>query len=186
MNPGHLFTTLIAFTLLVGAPACRQATDPAMAMTVDSLLSVNNSALLTLQELDDARYDHLDSIFQQQRPQFAARFLDTLLPSEADHLGSQFLVLRDALRMGQNQRALIDRLNERSDRLSVLELDLSAGAISTRELEQAIALERTLLEFDHAQVLSVIENYRAAQRAWELRDTVTALLAVAPPNADQP
>ena len=80
MNRGILFTTFIAFSLLAGTSACRQAADPALAMIVDSMHTVNNGALLTLQELDEARFDHLDSIYRAQQTQFRSRFMDTLDP----------------------------------------------------------------------------------------------------------
>lgn len=186
MRPAILFTTLIAFTMLVGASACRQAADRTLAMTVDSMHTVNNGALLTLQELDDARFDHLDSIFRYQHPLFQTRFMDTLTPTEAGRLGNQFLVLRRASQMGRDQRALTIRLRERNERLAALELDLAQGATSRRDLEQAVQVERTLLEFDHAQVLTIIDNYRSAQHAWELRDSVAVLLADTPQNPVRP
>ena len=186
MSPTILFTTFIAFSLLAGTSACRQAADPALAMIVDSMHTENTGALLTLQELDEARFDHLDSIYRAQQTQFRSRFMDTLIPEEAGQLGNQFLVLRNASQMGRDQRALAIRLRERNERLAVLELDLAQGATSRQELEQAVAVERALLDFDHDQVLAVIDNYRKAQHAWELRDSVTTLLADTPPNAQQP
>jgi uncharacterized coiled-coil protein SlyX len=109
-----------------------------------------------------------------------------LKPEEAGQLGNQFLALRNASQMGRDQRALAIRLRERNERLAALELDLAQGATSRQELEQAVAVERALLDFDHDQVLAVIDNYRKAQHTWELRDSVTTLLADTPPNAQQP
>ena len=51
MSPTILFTTFIAFSLLAGTSACRQAADPALAMIVDSMHTVNNGALLTKNSL---------------------------------------------------------------------------------------------------------------------------------------
>ena len=186
MRPAILFATPIAFSLLFGTVACRQAADPTLAMVVDSMHTVNNGALLTLQELDGTRFEHLDSIFEQQQAQFLVRLKDTLRPAEADRLANHFLVLRDASRMGRDQRALVGRLRERNDRLAALKQDIAQGTTSRQELEQAVLVERTLLDFDHAQVLAVIENYRTAQHAWELRDTVAILLAETPRKADRP
>jgi hypothetical protein len=186
MNPSVLSTVFAALTLGVLATGCQHSTSPQYLSTVDSLITTTNGALLTLRELDPARYDHLDSLHHQLLPSFLDRFDDTLPPDRADLLADRFLVLRAAARMGSDQRSLEQRLAYRVARLDTLRSDLAVGALAEGEVRSAVQAEQRWADFDHAQVLNVLDNYRMAQQAWEQRDTVLTLLADTPSSRPRP
>lgn len=177
MNRGALYTTLAALTLWVLATGCQHTTAPQHVTTVDSLLTTTNGALLTLRELDPARYDHLDSVYQALLPAFLASFKDTLPADQAHLLVDRFLAMRAAARMGNDQRTLEQRLAFRMARLDTLRVDMAAGALADGAVRAAIQAEQRLANFEHEQVLSALDNYRLAQQVWDQRDTVRSLLS---------
>ena len=186
MNRSTLFTALTALTYGVLATGCQRTTAPQHVTTLDSLRTSTNGALLTLRELDPSRYDLLDSAYHALLPSFLERLDDTLRPEQADQLVDRFLVFRSAERMGEDQRMLEERLAIRYARLDTLRGDLAIGALPDGQVREAIRTELGLARFEHEQVLSVIQNYRTAQQAWDMRDSLTALLSETRPTTARP
>jgi hypothetical protein len=88
--------------------------------------------------------------------------------------------------MGEDQRMLEERLAIRYARLDTLRGDLAIGALPDGQVREAIRTELGLARFEHEQVLSVIQNYRTAQQAWDMRDSLTALLSETRPTTARP
>jgi hypothetical protein len=128
----------------------------------------------------------LDSAYHALLPSFLERLDDTLRPEQADQLVDRFLVFRSAERMGEDQRMLEERLAIRYARLDTLRGDLAIGALPDGQVREAIRTELGLARFEHEQVLSVIQNYRTAQQAWDMRDSLTALLSETRPTTARP
>jgi len=167
MNQGILLamvTTLAGSGFLQG---CRTPPDTAQLLTVDSLITTVDAAMLTLNELDRGRYQRTDSLFQVQRPLFEARFKDTLDRESADALGNQFLALRTAADMGRDHEQVLNDLGTTTERLHALRLDLQNGAMEPEAGRTAIGSEVAAWSLLETNVLGVIDNYRVVQRTWE-------------------
>jgi hypothetical protein len=163
-------------TLLLSA-ACSRPASPGQVATIDSLIMANRAAMLTLRELDHQRYRRLDSLHGVHGPAIRARFADTLRPAEARLLAPIYLGLREAARMGNDQVALLQRIEQRDQRLVVLREDLATARIPLPDAAACIDLERRAQAYDHRQLLTAIENYRMAQGVWEQCDSVEHVLA---------
>jgi len=160
------------------AMGCAPATpDPAQLSTVDSLITTTAAALLTLNELDAGRYDRLDSTYEAANSMFRARFNDTLDRNSARVLGDQYLLLRDARKLGDDHLRVVSDLRSTRERLHALRSDLSQGAIAPIKGTDIIDRERTQHAVLTDEVYLVIANYRAVQQAWDRRDTVEQLLS---------
>jgi hypothetical protein len=164
--------------LLMGS-ACSQPPSSGQVATIDSLIVANHAALLTLRELDHQRYRRLDSLNRTHGQAIRARFSDTLRPEEARLLAPVYLGLLEAARMGQDQVSLLQRTEQRDQRLYLLKEDLLAARIPLREAAAYIDLERQAQAYDHQQLLTAIANYRAAQGVWEQCDSVEYVLSQA-------
>ncbi len=173
----HLPSTVVLWlaALLLGT-ACRQPASPVELATVDSLIVANQAALLTLRELDVARFDRLDSVQRTHGQAIRERFADTLRPAEARLLATLYLGLRDAAHMGAEQGTLLQRIAERDQRLELLKQDLMDGRIPRADVRPFIEQERRAQAFDHEQVLTTIGNYRRAQLLWEQCDSLEHVL----------
>lgn len=169
---------LLAFLPL----ACTHAPDPAQLTAVDQLITANDGAALTLNELGRQRYLHADSLLTLDSARYAVRFADTLAPSSAQALGSQWLTLRHAAAMGRDHERVLGELILAGERLRLLRADIAAGALDAGAAASLIAAEQK----HHSDVIggvhAVIDNYRLLQQAWDRRDTVEQLLA----NTDRP
>jgi uncharacterized membrane protein len=164
--------------LLMGT-ACSQPPSSGQVATVDSLIVANHAALLTLRELDHRRYQRLDSLNRTHGQAIRARLSDTLRPGEARVLATVYLGLREAALMVRDQVSLLQRAEQRDQRLYLLKEDLLADRLPLREAAAYIDLERRVQAYDHQQLLTAIANYRAAQGAWEQCDSVEYVLAQA-------
>lgn len=151
--------------------------DPAQLATVDSLITTTAAALLTLNELDAGRYARLDSLFRSADAHFRDRFNDTLDTATARLLGDQYLLLRQAGRIGDDQLRMATDLATTKERLHALRTDLAHGAIAPADARTHIDQESRTVGRLMAALDTVIGNYRAAQLAWERRDTVERLLS---------
>jgi hypothetical protein len=171
-----------ALLLAVLPLACAHAPDTAQLTAVDQLITANDGAALTLNELGRQRYLLADSLLTLDSDRFAARFADTLTPPSAQALGSQWLTLRHATTMGRDHERVLGELVLAGERLRMLRADIAAGALDAGESAALIAAEQK----HHTDVIggvhAVIDNYRLLQQAWDRRDTVEQLLA----NTDRP
>ncbi|MCB9183291.1 MAG: hypothetical protein H6591_05185 [Flavobacteriales bacterium] len=160
--------------------SCAQPPDPAQLTALDQLISATEGALLTLNELDQARYERADSLFREEETDFRERFSDTLSRPEAKALGNQWITLSEAADMGAGHAHALATLDATSERLRALRQDIAEGAFSTAEAQPLIAEEQRRHIGLMSSVHAVMENYRLLQQAWDRRDTVTALLAQQP------
>jgi hypothetical protein len=164
--------------LLMGT-ACSQQVSSGQVAAIDSLIMANRAAMFTLRELDHQRYQRLDSLHGVYGPAIRARFADTLRPAEARLLAPIYLGLREAARMGHDQASLLQRIEQREQRLVVLKEDLTADRLTVHDAAAYIDLEHRAQAYDHLQLLTAIENYRAAQGVWEQCDSMEHVLAQA-------
>lgn len=160
--------------------SCVQPPDPAQITAVDQLISATEGAILTLNELDRARYERADSLFHQEESDFLERFSDTLSRPEAKALGNQWITLSEAADMGAGHAHALDALAATDVRLRALRHDIAEGAFSSKEAQPLIAEEQRRHIGLMSSVHAVLDNYRLLQHAWDRRDTVTALLAQQP------
>lgn len=177
MNRGILFAAIVALGVNGFFQGCRTPADTAQLRAVDSLITSVDAAILTLNELDRARYQRTDSMFQVQRLLFETRFQDTLDRATADALGNQFIVLRGSAEMGHAHESVLNDLSASSERLRALQLDLKNGAMEPDAARTVIANEYKTWTSLETSVLGVIENYRVVQRAWENVAHIDSLLA---------
>lgn len=180
MTPGIRSACSAAFTASALLMACAPDPDPAQLSAVDQLITATDGALLTLNELDRNRYLRADSLFALSEERFRARLSDTLAPTAAQALGSQWIALRGAAAMGKGHERILAELSAAAERLRLLRTDLAAGAISPEGGRPLIAAEQRRHAETIAGVHAVMDNYRLLQHAWDRRDTVEALLANAP------
>lgn len=178
MNRGILFATAAALTLGSLGLGCKPAVGPSHLKSVDSLLTTVEAALLTLNELDHARYTRATAVYRSESARFQERFKDTLDRPTAELLGNHFRLLRAAESMGEEHEQVLAALILGKERLKALRKDMESGAIHAEEAEVALAAERKAGTHVADQVDAVIANYRTIQRAWEERDTVDSLLAI--------
>lgn len=161
---------LAMITTLAGSgflQACRTPPATAQLRTVDSLITAVDAAMLTLDELDRSRYTRTDSLFQAQRPLFAARFADTLDRATADALANQFITLRSAATMARDHEQVLTDLGTTSERLRALRLDLQNGTMKPSKGKEAILTERAAWSLLETNLLGIIDNYRMLQRSWD-------------------
>ncbi len=177
MNRGILFAAIGALAVNGFFQGCRTPADPAQLRAVDSLITTVDAAILTLNELDRARFLRTDSMFKAQRPLFETRFQDTLDRATADALGNQFIALRGSAEMGQAHENVLSDLSASSERLRALQLDLKNGAMEPDAARAVIANEFKTWTSLETSVLGVIDNYRVVQRAWEQMAHIDSLLA---------
>lgn len=177
MTHGIRTLPILAFAMYALVAACNQAPDPAQLNAVDQLISATDAALLTLNELDRERYLRTDSLLSAQRSGFAARFDDTLDRTAALALGSQYIVLRAAERMGADHERILADIGSASERLRDLRNDLASGAIEPKNAITLIATEQQQHSVLIGAVHRVIDNYKLVQQAWERRDSVAVLFA---------
>ncbi len=177
MNHGILSTVVAALAWGAVALACRQPADAEQIRSVDGMINNVEAASMTLNELDRGRYDRADSVFRQNAPRFAERFIDTLDRPGATLLGNHYLVLRTAYAMGQDHDRVAGELAEASQRLRSLRTDLANGVLDPQRGAMAIATERLLLHDLEANTHRLIDNYRTLQRTWDERQAVDSMLA---------
>ena len=156
---------------------CRTPADPVQLRAVDSLITTVDAAMLTLNELDRARYRRTDSMFQAQRPMFETRFQDTLDRATADALGNQFIALRGSAEMGAVHDSVLSDLTAATERLRALQLDLKNGAMEPEAGRPVISNEFKVWTSLESSVHGVIDNYRVVQHAWENVAHIDSLLA---------
>jgi hypothetical protein len=157
--------------------SCSEAVPSAAQLnTVDSLVTATDAAVLTLNELDQGRYDRMDTLFQQHQARFLERFKDTLDPNSAHVLGDQFLQLRSARQLGEDHVRVMSDIAAASERLRALRTDLANGAIDTVAAAAIITNEERRHTALLDAVRAVIANYRSVQLAWDRRVEVDSLL----------
>lgn len=167
MNRGILFAAIAALALNGFLHSCRTAPDPAQLRAVDSLITSVDAAMLTLNELDRARFQRTDSMFQAQRALFETRFQDTLDRATADALGNQFIVLRGSAEMGKAHENVLIDLGATAERVRALALDLKNGAMEPEAGRAALANEYKAWASLDSSVHVAIDNYRLVQSAWD-------------------
>jgi hypothetical protein len=177
MNRGILFMVLIALVWGGLAHACRRSADAASLQAVDSLITTVDAAILTLNELEPARFDRAASAFTARERLFEERFQDTLDRGEAEVLANQFLSLSIAAGMGDDHQRTLRELQASAGRLRALRKDVMEAAMPVDEEKNVLATERQVLQVLHANVERTIANYRSIQQAWELLPVTDSLLA---------
>ena len=167
MKRGILLAMMCALAGSSFLQGCRNPPDTAQLRTVDSLITVVDAAMLTLNELDRSRYTRTDSLFQAQSPLFAARFADTLDRATADALANQFITLRSATTMARDHEQVLTDLGTASERLRALRLDLQNGTMKPTKGKEALLTERAAWSLLETNLLGIIDNYRMLQRTWD-------------------
>ena len=177
MTQGIRTVHLATFACCALWVACRPAPDTTQLTAVDQMITATDAAMLTLNELDHARYRLGDSLYVAQGPAFAMRFRDTLDRSAAQALGDQFIALRAAASMGAEHERVSADIIDSGERLRTLRADIANGAVASERGASLIAQEQQR----HASLVDavhrVMDNYRTLQQAWARRDTVNLLLA---------
>jgi hypothetical protein len=179
-SPGILYLALIALAWGVLANACRRSADAANLQAVDSLITTVDAAILTLNELDPARFDRAAAAFAQREGDFQRRFQDTLERSEAELLGDQYLALNAADDMASDHRRTLQELRGSAERLRALRRDVMNAAMPLEEEKVALATETQVQQLLRENVDQTIANYRIIQQAWDRLPATDSLLTDQP------
>jgi hypothetical protein len=175
---GILFMVLLALAWGGLVNACRRSADAASMQAVDSLITTVDAAILTLNELDPARFDRAASAFITRENEFNRRFNDTLQREEAELLGGQYLALQAAGDMAADHRRTLQELRGSAERLRALRRDVMNAVMPLEEEKKAIGTEAQVHQVLRANVDQAIANYRTIQQAWDLLPRTDSLLIV--------
>ncbi len=177
MNRGILFIALVALAWGGLANACRRSADASNMQTVDSLITIVDAAILTLNELDSERFERAAVAFAAREQQFQSRFQDTLERGSAEILGRQYLSLSASSEMAYDHMRTLEELQAAAERLRTLRHDVMNVAMTNDEEEELIATEHQVQELLQTNVRQTITNYQNIQRVWDMLPVTDSLLA---------
>lgn len=159
MNRGILFAVVVALAWSGLSSGCRRPADTGQLRAVDSLQTTMDKNLHTLMQLDQQVYVDADSIFKARSSDYLTIFADTLDPITAKAASNQYLVLREAERVGLDHRNLYQELSTTQQRLTHFRNDINSGAMDNDAAHVALLEEQLRARAIERETATIASNH---------------------------